>query len=136
MDKADLRRRLEVYRSQCLSHMQRASAVLEAATPDATTLAMMRWQYVRLLTEFESFKHREIFGPALRNGTPGELALARDMATACEVMGQAFRAYVLEWSTVDKNARWEEYSAAAKAIIQRLHDHFEAEEPLMAKLLT
>jgi hypothetical protein len=136
MDKADLRQRLDTYRSQCLSHMERASGVLEAATPDATTLAVLRWQYVRLLTEMESFKHREILGPSLRNGTPGELALARDLAIQCREIGQAFRAYVLEWSTVDKNARWDEYSAAAKAIIQRLQNHFETEEPLMAKLLT
>ena len=97
---------------------------------------MLRWQYVRLLTEFETFKHREIFAPALRDGTSDKAPTARQLEASCAEISRAFRAYVMKWSTVDKNACWENYREAAAAIIQRLRDHLEAEGPAMRLLLS
>jgi hypothetical protein len=116
--------------------MQQASSLLDSdGSADATTLAMLRWQYVRLLTEFDTFKHREIFEPALRSASPDKVALASQLQAHCVEMGQAFRAYVLEWSAVDKHAHWDRYHAAAITIIKRLQEHFDREMPLMQRLL-
>jgi hypothetical protein len=136
MDRPDLFARYDSYRSQCVAHMQQASAVLEGAgAADAATLAMLRWQYVRLLTEFDAFKQREIFEPALRSASPDKAALASELQAECTAIGQAFRAYVLEWSAVDKHAQWHLYYPAAKAIIERIEKHFDEETPLMQRLL-
>jgi len=136
METAHLRERYATFCSQCRDHMAHASAVLDDNRPaEATTLAMLRWQYVRLLTEFDAFKNREIFASALWEEVPEKAALARELQVACTEMGHAFRAYVLKWSTVDKSVHWDEYHAAANAIIKRLHGHFEREGPLIERLL-
>jgi hypothetical protein len=109
-------------------HHDRAMAIINAqreyltalTLPDAATLARHRWELVRVLVEFELFKHREIFDPLIRHGDQQTAARARIMKQECTALGADIRAFVTQWSNGSVEERWPEFRLAKLALFDRI----------------
>ncbi len=109
-------------------HYDRAMTIIAAqrdyltalTLPDAATLARHRWELVRVLVEFEMFKHRDIFDPVIRHGDPQAAARARTMKQECTALGADIRAFVTRWSNGSVEERWEEFRTAKLALFDRI----------------
>ena len=128
--------RLEAHQRGLLDHIERAVSLLALPASEAREpLAHARWVMVRMLQEYQVFKHAEIFDPAIRRGTPLQVNAATRMKTDCIAAGEAFRTYVRQWSGTDVAARWDEYRPAMRAMAERLRNHMTTERRAVADLL-
>ena len=128
--------RLDTLQQGVLDHISRATALLAQPCTDAREpLARARWTLVRMLQEYQVFKHAEIFDPAIRRGAPAQVYAATRMKADCIAASEAFRTYVREWSASDVVARWDEYRPAMRAMAEQLRAHIATERRGVADLL-
>ena len=128
--------RLQALQRSLLDHLDRVQAWFSLPPAEAREpLARARWLAVRLVHEYQVFKHAEILDPAIRHGAPAQVDAATRMKADCLAVIAHFRAHVREWSTGDVAARWDEYLAAMRALADRWRAHLATERRAIADLL-
>lgn len=75
-------------------------------------LAQRRWETMRLLREYQLFKHHEIFDPAIASGDRARIIAATAMKERCVAAGDDFAAHVRRWSGTALERDWAAYEAA------------------------
>lgn len=124
-------------------HQSRILRLIDAALPLLAQepslarggLAKARWTLLRLLREYQLFKHGEVFGPAIRYGAPRQAATAQRMRAACIAAGDLFTAHVARWSAQDIAACWPDYKGATRAMCDGLRLHIARERREVQELL-
>ena len=109
--------------------------MLTDSARDTAGLARARWAMMRALTAYQLFKHSKIFDPMIAKARPADAHRLLRMKRACTDMGDAFRAYVQQWSACDVGASWAEYQPAALAMIARVRAHIAGERKAVGALL-
>lgn len=116
--------RLHQHQQAVLSIMDEAEPLLrDPAARDVAALARARWAMVRGLGEYQLFKHRRIFDPALATPDAPSRERAARLKQRCVEMGDEFRAYVTRWGGADVAGEWPTYQAAALKMMARLRAH-------------
>lgn len=98
-------------------------------------LAKHRWLLMRMLREYQLFKHVEIFDPAIARGDARRADLARAMKARCIATGDGFHRHVAAWTGEAIDAHWTDYAAAVLAMADRLTLHIARERREVAMLL-
>ena len=136
MTKAGLLVRLHQHQDTILQIMREAEPLLRSASlRDIPALSRTRWALMRALTEYQLFKHNEIFDPAMGRAALGSAQRADRLKRACTAMGDEYRAYVGKWGGADIGAAWSVYQPAALQMTARLRDHIAREREDCAALL-
>ncbi|SFP87801.1 hypothetical protein [Sphingomonas rubra] len=86
-------------------------------------LAKQRWVLMRMLREYQLFKHVEIFDPAIVRGDARRADLARGMKERCVAAGEDYQRHVALWTGEAIHACWADYAAAVIALADRLAQH-------------
>ena len=129
--------RLQIYHDDIVARIAASVAVIEADNLSSLSiLSARRWQMVRLLREYQIFKHSRIFDPAIANGSPSEVAAARGMKINCIAMGNAFSSYVKLWSSGLITTSWEDYRIAMIEMSAVLTRHVKSERRNVEALLS
>jgi hypothetical protein len=132
----DVLARLDQHQAAVAAIVKGESALLAGEAPsDPCALARARWRLARALSEYQLFKHREIFDPALRAGDPGRRRVAAAMKARCEAADAAFRDHARRWSSTGVTDRWPEYQASALAVARTLQAHLAEERRQVATLI-
>jgi len=109
-------------------HHRRATAIMTAqralltpgSLPDPAAQARHRWELLRVLVEFQIFKHRDIFDPIIRRGDPRTAPQAQIMKEECAALGMEVRAFVTCWSDGSVERDWDRFRAATLALIAKV----------------
>ncbi|RYF19988.1 MAG: hypothetical protein EOO77_08970 [Oxalobacteraceae bacterium] len=129
--------RLQSYHDDIVARIAASVAVIEADNLSSlSTLSARRWQMVRLLREYQIFKHSRIFDPAISSGSPSAVAAAREMKINCIAIGNAFSSYVKIWSSGLITTRWEDYRIAMIEMSTLLTRHVKSERRSIVALLS
>lgn len=136
MTKAVLLARLHRHQDNILAMMRTAEPLLRnASLRDVPALSRARWALMRALTEYQLFKHNEIFDPAIAGAVLGSAQRADRLKRACITVGDEYRAYATKWGGADIEGVWSVYQPAALQMIARLRDHLAREREDCAALL-
>lgn len=128
MDTADALNRLNEHQALALSIVDRATEMAQGDPAVAqVSLARMRWELMRTMKGYQLFKHNEIFDPAIRGGSPLQMATAQQMKTACLKLGEEFQTYVVKWSAVDVVHDWDRYKPAMLKMADTIRRHIARE---------
>lgn len=128
--------RLHRHQDAILTIMRTAEPLLRsAALRDVPALSRNRWSLMRALSEYQLFKHNEIFDPAIGRAVLGSAERADRLKRACIAMDDDFRAHVSKWGGADLESVWSVYQPAALQMIARLRDHIARERDDCAALL-
>ena len=129
-------RELDLHQRGILAQIDSALPLLRLPPARAQpALAKARWQMVRLLHAYQSFKHGEIFDPAIRSGTAAQIRAASRMKADCIAAGEAFRTYVQRWSSTGVTTEWDAYVPAMVAMADQLRAHVATERRTVEALL-
>ena len=137
MSNEQLLQRLHVHQQIVVDIMRNTEMLLnQPGLRDTLGLARARWALMRALTDYQLFKHRAIFDPAIGGTVLGTAQRAARMKTACTAIGEQFRAHVTKWSATDVGGRWAEYQPAALVMIGRIRAHLAIERADIDTLLS
>ena len=100
-----------------------------------TTLAGLRWRLLRLLREYQLFKHHEIFDPVAASGSHSQTATAKAMKERCVTVGARYVAHVERWNDGAAAASWDAYAPEALEMIDQITLHLKREHSEAAVLL-
>jgi len=117
-----------------LAISDRAEEIICSDTRDLAALGEARWELARALREYQLFKHSRIFDP-IASAHDGRTIKAQCMKAECIRVGEAFRAYILKWSSVSVTDHWADYQPAALEAIARIRAHLMRERAGVAELL-
>lgn len=135
MNGRDLLDQLSQHQEKITAIVARAEILIIApGTPDIMAIGKARWEMLRQMREYQLFKHMMIFDPILTANASGA-GLAREMKEECTALGDAFRAYMIEWSTVSVIDNIAAYRTAATASIARVRHHLKRERQRASMLL-
>jgi hypothetical protein len=127
--------RLAEHQARARELTDRAWELVQQIEPgDAATLAMLRWQMVREMAAYESFKQTQVYDPLIASCEGANKLAVQKLKQDCLDLSAAFRGYVGKWSSVDKVGHWPEYRQAALDIIQRLRRQMSEESAVVARL--
>lgn len=135
MDNAQAYDRLVDYQSRIVTCIDGAVELL-ALDPEAARmpLARIRWTMVRILREYQLFKHREIFDPVIVRDDRYS-PIARRLKEACLAAADQHLTFVARWNAGDVAARWHEYRPAMAARSAQLRRDIARERREVATLL-
>lgn len=128
---------LNTYQSRIYELIDTAQSLVPL-TPDAAQpgLAHVRWQLLRLLREYQLFKHNEIFNPLIESSQPDLVAMATRLKASCISSGEEYRLHTTRWSGRGASEDWSGYQQAAAGMIQDLGNHLKAERAAVQILLS
>jgi hypothetical protein len=136
MKTCDALRRLADLQDRISAALDKAGALARDRGQGAQgDLARQRWETMRLLREYQLFKHVELFDPAIAAGGGDRAALAGRMKARCLAAGADFTAFVEQWSAAAIERGWPGYVAALLRMIDSLHAHVGRERQEVAMLL-
>lgn len=128
--------RLTGHQERIAEILERARAALaHAHHPEHARLAQMRWELMRVLRDYQLFKHLEIFDPVIRHGTAGQAARAGELKQRCLGIAAIHTEHVRRWSLLGAIDAWPAYRTDAVEMVDRLHAHLAAERRDTACLL-
>jgi hypothetical protein len=127
---------LYAHQDRLLALVAEAEALVEAE-PDrsAHRLATIRWEMVRLMREYQLFKHGEIFDPMIASGSATQAALARDLKARCHAASDRYVEHTRRWSTGGIMVEWADYRLAVLAMADAVRDHMQQEREAVTMLL-
>ena len=125
---ADAVERLGGFQARIGGVLSRVGIALDAQPRDPVVLAHLRWELLRLLREYQLFKHTELFDPLLRGDDPDRRRRAGSLKDRCLAMAAVVTDHVRRW-TVAGVADATSYEVEARALLARLARHL-AEERL------
>lgn len=99
------------------------------------TVAGARWELVRILREYQLFKHTEIFDPLIAYGDSVRATNASRLKTRCIDLGQSYGDHVQRWSLQAPMNAWDDYRDEALTMIERINRHLGDEAEQVARLL-
>jgi len=128
---------LDAYQNRIYALIETAQGLLpltsDAAQPG---LAHLRWQLLRLLREYQLFKHNEIFNPLMESSQPDLVAMATRLKASCIASGEEYRLHTTRWSGRGATEDWSGYQQATSDIIEGLYRHLQAERADVQILLS
>lgn len=128
MSNASILNLLQTYHDDIVERIAASVTLIEnEGLSSLSTLAARRWQMVRLLREYQIFKHSRIFDPAIAKGSSSEIAAAYKMKVNCIAIGDEFAAYVRHWSSGVIATNWEDYRFAMIEMSTSLMAHVKTE---------
>lgn len=125
-------------------HHRRATAIMAAqrallargSVPDPAAQARHRWELLRVLVEFQIFKHRDIFDPVIKQGDPRMAPRARILKAECAELGSEVRAFVAAWSDGSVDRDWDRFRAATLALIAKVERGLAGQRQALATMVT
>jgi len=99
-------------------------------------IAKVRWHLLRVLREYQLFKHGEIFDPLIAANRTDLAVMARRLKTACIAAGEAYQSHTMRWTEQGALDNWEEYRRAVLAIVEQVDKHLAAERAAVVTLLS
>lgn len=130
----DAIQRLEAYQTRIDAVLTRTGRALDVTPRDPVALAHLRWELLRLLREYQLFKHGELFEPLLRGGDAGRRMRAATLKDRCLAMAEVVTEHTQRW-TVAGTADAGSYTDEARALLVRLVQHLSEERSGVAHLL-
>ena len=128
---------LDAYQARILdlieTSLQLIGQTLASAQPG---LAQTRWHLLRVLREYQLFKHNEIFDPLIASQRPELAAMARRMKIACISASEEYRLHTVRWAEQGSTNDWIAYEQAVRQIAAGLKSHLAAERVESAMLLS
>jgi hypothetical protein len=123
-------------------HHARAIAIMAAqrallapgSVPDPAAQARHRWELLRVLVEFQIFKHRDIFDPLIRQGDPRVAPRAQAMKAECAELGTEVRAFVTRWSDGSVDRDWDRFRTATLTLIAKVERGLAAQRQIVAAM--
>ena len=120
--------RLAEHQERIAAILRRGRAALACARdPEHARLAQMRWELMRVLRDYQLFKHLEIFDPVIRHGTAAQAARAGELKQRCLGLAATYTEHVRRWSLLGAIDGWPAYRTDAMAMVDQLHAHLAAE---------
>jgi hypothetical protein len=120
--------RLVAYQETLLERIAAGEALLEQGPMQAAPLlAKSRWEMVRLLREYQLFKHREIFDPAILGPSRRIAALATAARDWCRQASERYETHVTRWSETGIAGDWDAYRMAVRDMGKAIRLHIAAE---------
>ena len=124
-------------------HHRRATAIMTAqrallapgSAPDPAAQARHRWELLRVLVEFQIFKHRDIFDPVIRQGDPRMAPRARVLKAECAELGAEVRAFVAGWSDGSVDRDWDRFRTATLALIAKVERGLAGQRQALATMV-
>jgi hypothetical protein len=135
MKARDALKRLDEHQGLVLAQISAGVLLVERGPGAMPDLAQARWKFMRMLREYQAFKHAEIFDPVIRSGSPRQVAVAKELRAACIAAMDAYRTYTMRWSTVDTYANWQDYRLAMLEMAAAIRTHVERERVEIRSLL-
>lgn len=115
--------------------LDRSSAAVSENAVKNVELAGLRWQLVRLLREYQLFKHVEVFDPLIKSNGSSQCANARDMKERCEIIGDQYNGFIKAWNLGDNGPSSADYRAAATKVLAAVRRHVASESEQIPRLL-
>ena len=128
-------RKMSDYHTRLRTLLDRSSEALANDAVDIVTLAGLRWQLVRLLREYQLFKHTEIFDPIIRHRPLGRNEHASRLKARCEIMGTRYNDFIKRWHLGASGPSSSDYRDAARKMIDDVAQHVVEEGGEIARLL-
>lgn len=98
-------------------------------------IAQIRWQLLRVLREYQLFKHNEIFDPLIAANRTELAMMAKRLKAACIAAGEAYQAHTIRWTEQGALESWTEYQQAVLKIVERVEEHLRSERMAVTALL-
>lgn len=118
---------LDTHQAAMLSSIARAAELLECDVAGVRACRHIEGDLADTLRSYQSFKHGEIFDPAITSGSPSREAAGRRLKQDCLAGGDGFRSHVRRWRAADLVAEWPNLQPAMLAMMRHLRDHVRAE---------
>jgi hypothetical protein len=103
---------------------------------DPATQARHRWELLRVLVEFQIFKHRDIFDPMIRQGDAHVARCAQAMKEDCAALGMEVRDFVTRWSDGSVGENWDNFRSAKLALIAKVERGLVEQRRTLATMVT
>jgi len=127
--------RMRGFHRQIRDLLAESLSAIELAERNTVTLAALRWRLVRLLREYQLFKHTEIFDPIIRGDRASRSADAGRLKAACEETGAAYNDHIRRWNLSGTGETSPDYAADARHMIRRVGEHLDREQLDIRRLL-
>jgi hypothetical protein len=128
--------RLGEHQDHVTTIVERArSALVGSRDVEGARLAQMRWELMRVLRDYQLFKHLEIFDPVIGTGAPAEAELATRLKERCNQVAVEYQDHVRRWTLIGAIDRWPDYRLETLAMIDRIVGHLAAERRDVTTLL-
>lgn len=135
MVRSELIIQFRAYQEKAVRLMASGERMLNAGdTRDLAGLSIVRWELIQLLRQYQAFKNREIYDPAIANENDLERQLAQLMKNKCLAIEDEFRAHVIRWNG-STEVQWVDYRLAALAMREKLLRHLDDEHTGIKRLL-
>lgn len=120
--------RLQEHQSRAAEILGRAQAALAGSQDvESARLAQMRWELMRVLRDYQLFKHTEIFNPVIQTGTPAEAKTAAQLKDRCVGIAALYADHARKWTLMGAVDAWPHYRTEALRMIRDLEAHMAAE---------
>lgn len=120
--------RLEGYQEQIRRIIGQALPVVRDGDPSqCMSLASARWQLLRVLREYQLFKHTEIFDPIIGHGPGLKASAAALLKKRCVELADEHHRYVQRWSLEGLGTAWPQYRSEALVMADRIEQHLRQE---------
>ena len=127
---------LEAYQTRIAAALDdKLRAVAGAEDRRAHSIAEARWALVRLLREYQLFRHTRIFDPIIGSKNFSRATQADILKGKCLAAGNHYRQHVAKWSLTCTDHSWPTYEAELRVLIAGINDHLSAEAQSVRKLL-
>lgn len=123
----------EDYRDRILSIIDSAERYIAVDNPrDTEALDLCRTRMSRILTAYNLFAERELFGPCGNTvSNPVQKARIKALSAECAELALGFRNFARECAADPVLGRWTEYRLNARAMMARIRAHLHAAETEM-----
>ncbi|WP_174280295.1 hypothetical protein [Sphingomonas bacterium] len=127
--------RLEQYQGRITALIDRTRVALDQPARDPVALATLRWEMLRLLREYQLFKHGELFDPLLRAADLGRRGRAASLKARCIEMAAAVGDHGRRWAEAG-TATAERHADETHTLLTRLTQHLLRERLGVTELLS
>lgn len=127
--------RLAQHQDQIVRGIALMDRLVAAGAHELHAAQRLRWELGRHLRGYQLFKHNELFDPAIASGRLIDADHARVMKARCTAAGEAYRAFMLDWSGRDAASEWDAFANAWQKMAVRLREHLAQERSEIARSL-
>lgn len=126
----------KMHHDEIIELLAEADQIMVRNDPDRNkSIALLRWQLLRALRNYQLFKHTEVFDPLSRDENGARAAQARSMKARCITIGEQYHAHVQKWSLHGDQSFWQDYQREAVAMVRKLRQHLAEEAAGAARLM-
>lgn len=127
---------LEAYQTRIAAALdEKLRAVAGPQHSRAKSVAAARWALVRLLREYQLFKHTRVFDPIINSKDFARATQADILKSKCLVAGDQYRQHVAKWSLTGTDHSWPAYEVELRLLMAGIKSHLSAEASGVSALL-